>query len=101
MSGLKIVDLSFCETELSSNTQVHGGLQVVQQSFSTPTSSVSTYAASDSDSGYNVSYSFNPATGKYSYSIDYGYKYAVAGAAAGAAANGPTYTTSYASARTS
>jgi hypothetical protein len=98
MSRLKVVDLSFCETELPSDTQVHGGLQVVQQSFSTPTGSVSTYAASDFGSGQNVSYFFNPATGKYGYTIDYGYKYAVAAAAAGSAANGSTYTTSYASA---
>ncbi|WP_281357393.1 hypothetical protein [Brasilonema bromeliae] len=42
----------------------------------------------------------DPATGKYGYTIDYGYKYAVA-AAAGSAANEPTYTTSYASARAS
>lgn len=96
MSRLKVVDLSFFETELPSESQVHGGLTV-----NSPTSSVSTFAASDSSSGSNVSYSFNPTTGKYSYSIGYGYKYAVAGAAAGAAGNGPTYSTTYANASAS
>lgn len=99
MSRLKVVDLSFCETELPSDTQVHGGLQV-GLSITSPTGSASSYAASNSDSGYNVSYFFDPATGKYSYSVGYGYKYAVAGAVAGAAGNGSTYATSYASART-
>lgn len=100
MSLLKVVDLSFLETELLSDNQVHGGL-AVGLTVNSPTGSVSTFAASDSSSGSNVAYSFNPATGKFSYTINYGYKYAVAGAAAGSAANGFTYTTAYASASAS
>ncbi len=100
MSRLKVVDLSFFETELPSDSQVHGGL-AVGLTVNSPTSSVSTFAASDSSSGSNVSYSFNPTTGKYSYSIGYRYQSAVAGAAAGAAANGPTYSTTYSSASAS
>ncbi|BAY44783.1 hypothetical protein SAMD00079811_23850 [Scytonema sp. HK-05] len=100
MSRLKVVDLSFFETELPSDNQVHGGL-AVGLTVNSPTSSVSTFAASDSSSGSNVTYSFNPATGAYSYNIGYGYKYAVAGAAAGAAGNGPTYSTTYTNASAS
>jgi hypothetical protein len=100
MSRLKVVDLSFFETELPSDSQVHGGL-AGGLTVNSPTSSVSTFAASDSDSFSTVASSFDRATGKFSYSIDYGYKYAVAGAAAGAAGNGPTYSTTYANASAS
>ncbi|WP_414582139.1 hypothetical protein [Scytonema sp. PCC 10023] len=94
MSRLKVVDLSFFETELPSDSQVHGGLTV----YSPTGSSYSTSATSNSSSGSNVTHYFDRATGKYSYNIGYYVAGAVAGGVAGAAADGSTFTTAYSSA---
>ena len=94
MSQLTIVDLSFCDSESPSHREVKGGLSF-GVSVSNPTGSFATSASSDSSSGYSVSYSFNPTTGAYGYSIRYGYAGVVAGAASGAASDGYRYTTAY------
>ncbi|MBF2065799.1 MAG: hypothetical protein IGS39_15460 [Calothrix sp. C42_A2020_038] len=94
MSRLKIVDLSFLETELSQSGEVQGGISTFYQ----PVGSVST----SFDAAFNASYFGNWSV----YQIGRGYVVeasiygsasgASAGATAGATSDGTHFATSYA-----
>lgn len=97
MNQLKIVDLSFLETELSDSGEVQG----VTGGFYQPVSSVSTSYTGANTAGYfgNWAISKDPYGGYTIAANVYGYAGgAVAGAIAGAVSDGTQYTTSYAGA---
>lgn len=99
MSQLKIVDLSFCESQLPSNSEVQGGRGI---SVSSPTGRSSWSASADSahDAGYSTGYFFDRSSGAFGYYVGAFVAGAVAGAAAGALADGGTFASSYSGAGT-
>jgi hypothetical protein len=98
MSQLRIVDLSFCESDISITTEVQGGLGVTVYS---PTGAYSTSANSAHSSGYFTAFYFDRNTGKFGYAVSAGYSASVAGAVAGAIADGSTYVGTFTSTNTS
>ncbi|MEB3181909.1 MAG: hypothetical protein VKL59_23175 [Nostocaceae cyanobacterium] len=90
MSRLKIVDLSFCETEFSSNSQVIGGITVYS-----PTGSWSASYGSAKSAGYYTDHFFDKTTGNYGYLVIAHTDGAVGGAIAGALGDGTNYASSY------
>ncbi|MDF5722497.1 MAG: hypothetical protein PUP91_18805 [Rhizonema sp. PD37] len=98
MSTLTIGDLSFCETELDSNSQIHGGEGITVYSPYGAWSSSNNSAVS---SGYYASYSIDPKNGAITTVIVGNYQGAYAGAIAGAISdNGTKYAYSSSSAHT-
>ncbi|MBD2740554.1 hypothetical protein [Coleofasciculus sp. FACHB-1120] len=99
MSQLKIDDLSFCENQLSSNSEVQGGRGIT---VSSPSGRSSWSASADSahSAGYFTDSFFDKSTGNFGYVIGAGYSASVSGAAAGALADGSTYASSFAGAGT-
>lgn len=98
MNRLKIVDLSFLETELSNSGEVQGGTGAIFQ----PVASVSTSYNGANTAGYFGSWAiYKDAYGGYTIAANvYGYAGgAVAGAIAGAASDGTQFTTSSAQAK--
>jgi hypothetical protein len=91
MNQLKIVDLDFCESNLSRD-RVEGGISVVS-----PTGSWSTAHGSAHNSGRYVKHSASR-SGGFEYEVAGWASGAVAGAVSGATSDGTKYTSSYASA---
>ncbi|MBW4505241.1 MAG: hypothetical protein KME64_01805 [Scytonematopsis contorta HA4267-MV1] len=92
MSQLKITDISFFESELSSSNQVQGGSRTV--------ASVSNSFSADTYAQYSGSwFAYNDGSGYRIIANTYANAGgAVAGAASGAASDGTVYTSSYANA---
>ncbi|MBR8836524.1 MAG: hypothetical protein DSM106950_21530 [Stigonema ocellatum SAG 48.90 = DSM 106950] len=98
MSRLTIGDLSFCETELVSNSQVLGGSTItVSSPYGTWSSSYDTAKSSN----YYASYSVNRQTGEITSVISSRSEGSVAGSVAGSVSDGATkYAYSSSSAQT-
>jgi hypothetical protein len=95
MSRLKIVDLSFFESELSNSSEVQGGYQ--------PVASVSSSFSTANFAGYYGDWSiYKDSSGGYSIvaNIYTGVGGAIAGAVSGAVSDGSVYAASYAQAST-
>jgi len=94
MCQLTIVDLNFCESELSSNSEVQGGASI---SVTSPTGSWSASANDAHSSGYYTAYFFDKSTGDYGYVVAATDNSSVAGALAGAVSyGGSTHAATYA-----
>jgi len=92
MSRLKISDLSFCDSELSTNSQVEGGLKFT---FYFPKLKLLT-TIKNPDAGYTTEYFGDEKTGNYGYIVsDKGGKF-FAGTAFGTLDNGGRYSASFA-----
>ena len=98
MSKLRIVDLSFCESDIPINTEVRGGLGATIYS---PAGVYSTSAESERISSYFTAFYFDRNTGYFGYGVSAEYSASVAGAVAGAIADGSTYVGTFTSANTS
>ena len=94
MSRLKISDLSFCETELPSDSQVQGGFGF-RFSFYFPKPKLLT-TIKNPDAGYTTQYFGDEKTGNYGYVVSDKVGKFLAGAAFGTLENGVRYTTSFA-----
>jgi len=92
MSRLKIYDLSFCDTELSTNSQVEGGLKFT---FYFPKLKLLT-TIKNPDMGYTTEYFGDEKTGNYGYVVSDKLGKFLAGAAFGTLDNGVRFTTSFA-----
>jgi hypothetical protein len=92
MSRLKISDLSFCDTEVSSNSQVEGGLELTL--YLPKTNLLTTIKNPDAD--YTTEYFGDEKTGNYGYVVSDKLGKFFAGAAFGTLDNGVRYTTSFA-----
>ena len=92
MSRLKIYDLSFCETELSSNSQVEGGFKFT---FYFPKPKLLT-TIKNPDADYTTEYFGDQKTGNYGYVVSDKLGKFFAGAEFGTLDNGGMYTTSFA-----
>jgi len=99
MSLLKIVDLSFCESQLPSHSKVQGGWSI---SVSSPGGRSSWSASADSahSSGYFTDFYFDRSTGAYGYVVGAFVAGSVAGAVAGALSDGSTFASSFSRAGT-
>ncbi len=95
MSRITIVDLSFCESEISGSSQIQGGITVYS-----PTGAWSVSSDSAHSEGYYTDYFFDKKTGNYGYVIAAQVSGAVAGATAGALSDGTKYASAYSSAST-
>lgn len=95
MSRITILDLSFCESEISGSSQIQGGIGITVNS---PTGAWSVSASSAHSQGYYTDYFFDKETGSYGYVIGAYVSGAVAGAVAGAVSDGTQYVSSYSSA---
>lgn len=91
MSRLKISDLSFCDTEVYSNSQVEGGLELT--SYFPKTNLLTTIKNRDAD--YTTEYFGDEKTGNYGYVVSDKLGKFKAGAAFGLD-NGVRFTTSFA-----
>ncbi len=85
MSTLTICDLSFCETEFDSNSQIQGGEGIT---VSGPYGTWSSSNNSATSSGYYAAYSVNPQNGLITSTIASNVQGSVAGAIAGAISDG-------------
>jgi len=92
MSRLKISDLSFCDTEVSSNSQVKGGLEFTL--YFPKTKLLTTVKNPDAD--YTTKYFGDEKTGNYGYVVSDKLGKFLAGAAFGTLDNGVRFTTSFA-----
>ena len=92
MSRLKIYDLSFCDTELSTNSQVEGGLKFT---FCFPKLKLLT-TIKNPDADYTTEYFGDEKTGNYGYVVSDKLGKFFAGAAFGTLDNGVRYSTSFA-----
>jgi hypothetical protein len=90
MSRLKIVDLSFFESELSNSSEIQGGYQpVASVSNSFSTANFAGYfgnwsISKDGNGGYSIAANINAAAGG-----------AIAGAVSGAASDGSVFASSF------
>ncbi|MBW4503402.1 MAG: hypothetical protein KME57_28540 [Scytonema hyalinum WJT4-NPBG1] len=92
MSRLKICDLSFCDSEVSSNSQVKGGLEFTL--YFPKTKLLTTVKNPDAD--YTTKYFGDEKTGNYGYVVSDKLGKFLAGAAFGTLDNGVRFTTSFA-----
>ena len=92
MSRLKISDLSFCETELSSDSQVQGGFGFT---FYFPKRKLLT-TITNPDADYTTKYFGDEKAGKYGYVVSDKLGKVVAGTEFGVLDNGGIYSTSFA-----
>lgn len=89
MSALTICDLSFCETELDSNSQIQGGDGITVYS---PYGAWSSSNNSATSNGYYASYSVNRQNGLITSTITDNVQGSIAGSIAGAISdNGTKY----------
>lgn len=95
MGRITILDLSFCESEISGSSQVLGGITVYS---STGAGVWSASADWDHSRSYYTDYSIDKETGSYSYVVAAQFSGAVAGGVAGAVSDGTQYASSYSSA---
>lgn len=92
MSRLKISDLSFCDTEVYSNSQVEGGLELT---LYFPKTKLLT-RIKNPDADYTTEYFGDEKTGNYGYVVSDKLGKFFAGAAFGTLDNGVRFTTSFA-----
>ncbi|MBW4569298.1 MAG: hypothetical protein KME31_15130 [Tolypothrix carrinoi HA7290-LM1] len=92
MSRITILDLSFCESEISGSSQIQGGIGITVYS---PTGTWSVSADSAHSHSHYTNHFFDKETGSYGYVVAAQFSGAVAGAAAGAASDGTQYASSY------